>query len=55
MNAGEAPEKGPVMLDQTTDLASLLKDPDLLVTKAYLAGEWTEGTGGRTFEVTNTA
>ncbi len=43
------------MLDQTTDLRSLLKDPDLLATKAYLAGEWTEGTGGRTFEVTNPA
>ena len=43
------------MLDQTTDLASLLKDPELLATKAYLAGEWKEGTGGRTFDVTNPA
>ena len=43
------------MLDTTTDLRSLLNDPDLLETRAYLAGEWTEGTGGRTFEVTNPA
>ena len=28
------------MLDQQTDLASLLNDPELIATKAYLAGEW---------------
>jgi len=43
------------MLDATTDLKSLLKDPELLATRAYLAGEWTDGTGGRSFEVTNPA
>ncbi len=41
------------MLDHTTDLASLLKDPTLLETRAYLAGEWVEGEA--TFEVTNPA
>ncbi len=43
------------MLDATTDLKTLLNDPNLLATSAYLAGEWTEGTGGRKFEVTNPA
>jgi succinate-semialdehyde dehydrogenase/glutarate-semialdehyde dehydrogenase len=43
------------MLDTKTDLRSLLKDPDLLATQAYLAGEWTDGAGGGTFEVTNPA
>jgi succinate-semialdehyde dehydrogenase/glutarate-semialdehyde dehydrogenase len=43
------------MLDTTTNLSSLLKDPSLLVTKAYLAGEWVDGPGGKTFEVTNPA
>ena len=28
------------MLDSVTDLKSLLKDPSLLATKAYVAGEW---------------
>ncbi len=43
------------MLDTQTDLKALLNDPDLLATKAYLAGEWSDGTGGRSFEVTNPA
>jgi succinate-semialdehyde dehydrogenase/glutarate-semialdehyde dehydrogenase len=43
------------MLDTTTDLRSLLKDPELLATKAYLAGEWVDATDGATFEVTNPA
>ena len=43
------------MLDEMTDLKSLLTDPALLETRAYLAGEWKEGTGGRTFDVTNPA
>jgi len=42
------------MLDQTTDLKSLLKDPSLLVEAAYLAGEWVQGDEG-TFDVTNPA
>ncbi|MGR3323644.1 MAG: NAD-dependent succinate-semialdehyde dehydrogenase [Pseudooceanicola sp.] len=42
------------MLDQSTDLKSLLKDPSLLVEAAYLAGEWVEGDEG-TFDVVNPA
>ncbi|QPM91226.1 NAD-dependent succinate-semialdehyde dehydrogenase [Pseudooceanicola algae] len=42
------------MLDTATNLKSLLKDPSLLVDKAYVAGEWVEGDDG-TFEVTNPA
>ncbi|MGR3501898.1 NAD-dependent succinate-semialdehyde dehydrogenase [Pseudaestuariivita sp.] len=41
------------MLDQTTDLASHLNDPSLLVTKGYIAGAWVDGDG--TFDVTNPA
>ena len=43
------------MLDTKTDLKSLLKDPSLLATDAYLAGVWTKADGGRTFDVTNPA
>lgn len=43
------------MLDSTTDLRALLKDPELLVTKAYLAGDWADATDGATFDVTNPA
>jgi succinate-semialdehyde dehydrogenase/glutarate-semialdehyde dehydrogenase len=43
------------MLDTKTDLRSLLKDPTLLVEKAYVGGEWIDGEGGKTFEVTNPA
>ena len=42
------------MLDAATDLKSLLKDPSLLVTDAYVAGQWVEGDQGR-FAVTNPA
>ena len=42
------------MLDTTTDLKSLLKDPDLLVTKAYVGGKWIDGADG-TFDVYNPA
>ncbi|MBR9842041.1 MAG: NAD-dependent succinate-semialdehyde dehydrogenase [Rhodobacteraceae bacterium] len=42
------------MLDTETDLKSLLKDPTLLETRAYIGGEWVEGENG-TFEVTNPA
>ena len=34
------------MLDQHTDLKSLLKDPSLLVEAAYLGGEWVQGDEG---------
>jgi succinate-semialdehyde dehydrogenase/glutarate-semialdehyde dehydrogenase len=43
------------MLDTVTDLASRLKDPDLLATQAYLAGEWVDAEGGKTFAVQNPA
>ena len=43
------------MLDTPTNLASLLKDPSLLATKAYIGGEWVDGDGGATFDVTNPA
>ena len=43
------------MLDSVTDLASLLKDPSLLVTKAYVAGDWIDADDKTTFPVTNPA
>lgn len=43
------------MLDETTNLASLLNDPSLLCDKAYVAGEWIDADDGATFEVTNPA
>jgi succinate-semialdehyde dehydrogenase / glutarate-semialdehyde dehydrogenase len=43
------------MLDSVTDLRSLLKDPSLLVTQAYVAGQWIDADDGSTFEVTNPA
>ena len=42
------------MLDQTTDLKSLLKDPTLLETRAFVNGTWVDGDDG-TFDVTNPA
>lgn len=41
------------MLDATTDLKSLLKDPSLLETRAYIGGQFVEGDG--TFDVSNPA
>ena len=38
-----------------TNLKDLLKDPSLLATQGYLAGEWVDGDGGATFDVTNPA
>jgi len=43
------------MLDDTTNLKSLLSDPTLLATQGYLAGEWVDGEGGATFDVLNPA
>ena len=43
------------MLDVQTNLASLLNDPSLLATKAYVAGEWCDADDGATFDVTNPA
>lgn len=37
-----------------TDLKSLLKDPSLLETRAYIGGQWVDGEDG-TFDVTNPA
>ncbi len=42
------------MLDKT-DLASKLKDPSLLITDAYIAGEWVGADSGATLAVTNPA
>ena len=42
------------MLDQPTDLKSLLKDPSLLETRGYVNGAWVGGDSG-TFAVTNPA
>ncbi|MEL6882937.1 MAG: NAD-dependent succinate-semialdehyde dehydrogenase [Pseudomonadota bacterium] len=42
------------MLDDTTNLKSLLRDPSLLETRAYVNGGWTDGDEG-TFDVTNPA
>ncbi len=43
------------MLDSTTDLRSLLKDPTLLETRAYVAGDWIDADDGKTFKVMNPA
>ncbi|HBZ42837.1 MAG TPA: succinate-semialdehyde dehydrogenase (NADP(+)) [Maritimibacter sp.] len=38
-----------------TNLASLLSDPSLLATQAYVAGDWIDADDDKTFEVTNPA
>jgi succinate-semialdehyde dehydrogenase/glutarate-semialdehyde dehydrogenase len=43
------------MADELTNLESLLKDPTILVTRGYLAGEWCEAENGQTFSVYNPA
>ena len=42
------------MLDQT-NIASLLSDPSLLCSQAFVAGEWVDAEDGATFAVTNPA
>ncbi|WP_299685365.1 NAD-dependent succinate-semialdehyde dehydrogenase [uncultured Tateyamaria sp.] len=42
------------MLDQITDLKSMLSDPSLLETRAFVNGGWVDGDDG-TFDVTNPA
>ncbi|MCX8225700.1 MAG: NAD-dependent succinate-semialdehyde dehydrogenase [Sulfitobacter sp.] len=42
------------MTDAKTNLKSMLKDPSLLETRAYIGGEWVDGDDG-TFDVTNPA
>ncbi len=43
------------MLDQPTDLKSLLSDPTLLETRGLIAGEWVAADDGATFDVRNPA
>ncbi|MEE4118763.1 MAG: NAD-dependent succinate-semialdehyde dehydrogenase [Paracoccaceae bacterium] len=43
------------MLDTFDDLRARLSDPDLLATKAYIAGRWEDAADGATFAVTNPA
>jgi succinate-semialdehyde dehydrogenase / glutarate-semialdehyde dehydrogenase len=43
------------MLDTKTDLRSLLKDPSLLETRAFVGGDWIAADDGRPFEVRNPA
>ncbi|MCX8508192.1 MAG: aldehyde dehydrogenase family protein, partial [Rhodobacteraceae bacterium] len=43
------------MLDSATDLRSILKDPTLLTSQAYVAGEWVNAEDGKTFPVSNPA
>ncbi|WP_375260500.1 NAD-dependent succinate-semialdehyde dehydrogenase [Palleronia sp.] len=38
-----------------TDLASRLSDPELLQSRAYLGGKWSDAASGKTFRVTNPA
>ncbi|WP_068110903.1 NAD-dependent succinate-semialdehyde dehydrogenase [Tropicimonas marinistellae] len=41
------------MLDSPTKITELLKDPSLLATRAFLAGDWCDADDGRSFAVTN--
>jgi len=43
------------MLDAHTNLKSMLKNPDLLCTKAFVGGNWVDAKSGKTFEVGNPA
>ncbi|MCP1170690.1 NAD-dependent succinate-semialdehyde dehydrogenase [Limimaricola litoreus] len=43
------------MLDDRTDIKSLLSRPDLIRDKAFLGGAWVSAEDGKTFEVTNPA
>ena len=43
------------MTAHSTDLKMLLKDPSLLETRAFVAGEWVDADDGKTFEVRNPA
>ncbi|RDW14814.1 NAD-dependent succinate-semialdehyde dehydrogenase [Paracoccus thiocyanatus] len=43
------------MTQDATDLRMLLKDPSLLQTRAYVAGEWVDADDGKTFGVVNPA
>ncbi|KPQ07420.1 MAG: succinate-semialdehyde dehydrogenase / glutarate-semialdehyde dehydrogenase [Rhodobacteraceae bacterium HLUCCA12] len=43
------------MLDRPTDLRSLLKDPSLLETRAFVGGDWVDADDGSRFDVRNPA
>ena len=43
------------MTKHSTDLKTLLRDPSLLETRAFVAGEWVDARDGATFDVTNPA
>ena len=43
------------MTKHSTDLRTLLKDPSLFQTRAFIAGDWVEAEDGKTFAVTNPA
>ena len=43
------------MLDQSTNLKSMLSRPDLVCEQAYIGGVWADAEGGKTFDVTNPA
>ena len=43
------------MTKHSTDLQTLLRDPSLLETRAFVAGEWVDAADGATFDVTNPA
>ncbi|MDP0929104.1 NAD-dependent succinate-semialdehyde dehydrogenase [Paracoccus onubensis] len=43
------------MTKHSTDLRTLLRDPSLLETRAFLAGEWVDAKDGKTFDVINPA
>jgi succinate-semialdehyde dehydrogenase/glutarate-semialdehyde dehydrogenase len=43
------------MLDDTTNIKSLLRNPDLVCDKAFVAGEWVAAGSGKTFDVSNPA
>ena len=43
------------MTAHPTDLKTLLRDPSLLETRAFVAGEWVDADDGATFEVRNPA
>jgi succinate-semialdehyde dehydrogenase/glutarate-semialdehyde dehydrogenase len=43
------------MLDTSTDLKSMLSDPSLLQTQAFINNQWVDGENGATFAVSNPA
>ena len=43
------------MLDSSTDLKSMLSDPSLLQTQAFINNQWVDGENGVTFDVSNPA